>query len=250
LNGRFQVSGVLAFPVTTFGHNLYFADVMFEAGPTTITPNSGTVTVVGGNPSLTDSTSHISPNSGTVTTVGGQPSLSGPMVSGDTMFLPVAQRLLTCLCAQLSSRPNAPQICCLRGGDAVVQDAGILLDECCAGQAYVRIVGIAPTGRDIAPFPSPSTDFPITGCGVPAWNLVLELGVFRCAPSGSGKLPPTCAAWTEADMVAMRDAICCFTEPLDPMSLAYGEWTPRGPDGGCLGSTWQVTVEVANCEGC
>lgn len=257
LNGRFQVSGVLAFPVTTFGHNLYFADVLFEAGPQTVNPNSVTLAVSEGNPTLTDTSSTVVPASVTLHVSEGPPTLSGPTVSGDTMFLPVAQNLLACLCFELNSRPNPPQICCLRGGEAVIQDAGILLDECCKGQAYVRIVGVSPTGHGgEAPFPSPSTDFPVTGCGVPAWNLVLEVGVFRCAPTGSANLPATCAAWNTAvalqqqDMVAVKAAICCLIATLDPQSVAIGTWEPQGPDGGCLGSTWQITVEVDNCEGC
>lgn len=175
----------------------------------------------------------------------------------DTLFLPAAVNLLNCLCAALNSRPNPPSICCLRPGDSVVQDVGIpgySQDECCAGQAYVRVVGFYMTGGANSPFPSPSTDAPVSPCGVPAWGLQLEMGVFRCIRTDR---QPTCTEYTEAvirqmnDAKAMREAACCFEDLYDPETVALGQWSPAGPDGGCVGSTWQVSVEILNeCEDC
>lgn len=175
----------------------------------------------------------------------------------DTLLLPAAINLLNCLCAALNARPNPPAICCLRPGDSVVQDVaipGFSNDECCQGQAYVRFIGFYMTGGAESPFPSPSTDAPVSPCGVPAWGVQLEMGVFRCIRTDR---QPTCPEYTEAviqqmgDAKAMRQAACCFEELYDPESVALGQWSPAGPDGGCIGSTWQVSVEILNeCEDC
>lgn len=175
----------------------------------------------------------------------------------DTLLLPEAIQLLECLCTALNNNPNPPEICCLRPGDTVIQDVGIpgfSVDECCAGQAYVKIAGFYMTGEGTSPFPSPSTDAPISPCGVPAWGLQLEMGVFRCIRTSSQL---TCTEQTEAvirqmaDAKAMRCALDCFIALHDPQTVAVGNWSPAGPDGGCVGSTWQVSVEVLNsCEEC
>ncbi len=53
------------------------------------------------------------------------------------------------------------------------------------------------------------------------------------------------------DAKAMRAAACCFEELYDAQTVALGQWSPAGPDGGCIGSTWQVSVEILNeCEDC
>jgi hypothetical protein len=118
----------------------------------------------------------------------------------------------------------------------------------------VKISGFYMTGESSSPFPSPSTDAPISPCGIPAFGVQLEMGVFRCIRTDR---QPTCTEYTEAvirqmaDAKAMRCALTCFVEQHDPQTVAVGNWSPAGPDGGCLGSTWQVSVEVLNsCEDC
>lgn len=175
----------------------------------------------------------------------------------DTLLLPEAVMLLDCLCTALQAYDNPPETCCLRPGDTVIQDVGIpgfSQDDCCRGQAYVKIAGYYMTGEGNSPFPSPSTDAPISPCGVPAWGLQLEMGIFRCIRTDR---QPTCTEYTEAvirqmtDAKAMRCALDCFISLHDPQTVAVGNWSPAGPDGGCVGSTWQVSVEVLNsCEEC
>lgn len=174
----------------------------------------------------------------------------------DLLLYPEAVLLLNCLRDALEAQPNPPGVICLRAGDHVVQDVGIpgySRDECCEGQAYVRIVGFYMTGGDSTPFPSPSTDAPISPCGIPAWGLQMEMGVFRCIRTDRS---PTCTEWTLAtqrqmsDAKAMRAALCCFEALHDPQTVAVGTWGPAGPDGGCIGSTWPVSVEVLNCGEC
>jgi hypothetical protein len=170
----------------------------------------------------------------------------------DLLLLPVALELLECLCTALNLETNPPGICCLRAGDSVTADIGQYYDECCQGLAWVRPAGFYMTGTIESPFPSPSTDASINACGIPAWGLQLEMGVLRCVKT-QGLI--SCTEWNAAviqqlaDAKAMRKAVCCMEQLHDPGDVAVGAWTPVGPAGGCLGSTWAVSVQVSNiCE--
>lgn len=175
----------------------------------------------------------------------------------DTLLLPVAARLLSCLCAALTTNATvdfpAPLICCLRAGEGValnIDDTGAN-DECCQGLAYVRIDNFYPTGGAAAPFPSPSSDFALDACAPYAWGLQMEMGVYRCV-GGVGD----CAQWTDwaqrqmLDAKSMRQALCCFMEPMDAGDVSVTPWQAKGPEGGCLGGTMNVTALVINCGEC
>jgi hypothetical protein len=175
----------------------------------------------------------------------------------DTLILPMAELLLTCFCEALTvqhTAANRPAHCCLRVGESVSADASPYEDLCCEGLAWVRIDSIFASNDE---FPNPDTQVPVTGCGVSAWGVVLEMGVLRCAPTGSTTAVPTCSEWTALavnvtnDARAMRDAICCLTAQLDPSSVAIGSWNPLPTTGGCAGGSWQISVQIANdCEDC
>lgn len=175
----------------------------------------------------------------------------------DTLILPMAERLLECLCAALIEHHEAadrPENCCIRVGESVSADASAYEDLCCSGLAWVRIDSIFASNDE---FPNPDTQVPITGCGVSAWGVVLEMGVLRCAPTGDINTIPTCNDWTALavnvanDARAMRDAICCLTAQLDQQSVAIGSWQPLPTTGGCAGGAWQISVQIPNdCEGC
>lgn len=220
----------------------------------TVSPTGLAVPLTVGTPELTDTAMTIEPAGLSVPLTFGTPTVAGPPgPNADQLLFPAVQSLLVCLCTALSQQANPPGICCLRAGDSVVQDMGINLDECCTGQAYVRPAGFYATGDPNSPFPSPSTDAAITPCGVTAWGLQIEMGVFRCMPTTS---PVSCAQWETvtlqhmADAKAMRTAICCWMTQYDPSSVSLGAWTPVGPDGGCIGSTWMVSIQIDNCEEC
>lgn len=175
----------------------------------------------------------------------------------DALLLPVANELLACLCDALTdlATPSmpAPGICCIRVGESVINDMGEDFDECCQGLAYVRIAGFYPTASAGAAFPSPSSDFALNKCAPIAWGLQLEMGVFRCISSEQ----MLCADWVTAseihmnDAKAMRQALCCFMKPREGGTVATGTWQPAPRQGGCIGSTWTLSVEVPNrCEGC
>lgn len=164
----------------------------------------------------------------------------------------VAEALLAYLCAELSSRPNPPDICCLHVGDVVVQDIGILLDTCCVGQAYVRVAGVYPSSE----FPAPEGGA-VSPCGLQTWAVALEMGVFRCLPSEGSTEPMTCEQWATSattafsDGQALRRAACRMANLTETgtsvaLDLSVGQVVPAGPDGNCVGQTLLVTVQVSD----
>lgn len=176
----------------------------------------------------------------------------------ETLVQPVMDALLTCFCAQLAANPNPPAQCCLRWGNSADALFGTLEDECCQGLAYVRLASVYPTGNA---FPSPETDSPVNGCGVQAWAVQLEMGVFRCASVGTVETVPTCAEWTSLstqmvlDVQAMRLAICCLQDLLDfdTGSMAVGAATPGPTDGACASISQSIQIllpQGSNCLEC
>lgn len=175
----------------------------------------------------------------------------------DALIAPIIQDLLDCFCAAIPlemAADKTPDECCFRSGEIVSADASVYQDLCCSGLAWVRPVSMFSSGED---FPNPDTAVVTNACGPYAWGVTLELGILRCAPTGSATQIPTCDEWTEFhedimnDARAMRRAICCLTAQLDPSSIAIGAWSPLPTSGGCGGSTWQITVQIINdCEPC
>lgn len=171
-------------------------------------------------------------------------------------FAEAGAQLLACLCAALQANPNPPGICCVRVGDVVTQDMGILLDECCEGQAYVRLAGMYPSSEA---FPGPDTGA-ISACSIHSWAVAFELGVFRCLPTGDANVPATCEEWTATaaqamlDSQALRNAACCIskavTESYGGESVSVGQIVPAGPNGGCVGQTLVITIQVDGDCGC
>lgn len=157
--------------------------------------------------------------------------------------LDLADALLTCLEAALAANPNPPARSCLRVGEEVRQDLSIYEDECCDGLAYVRIGQVYPSAR----FPEILED--PTNCAIDAWAVDLEMGVFRCAPTGDLTALATCEAWSAAatqvqyDAAAMRAAVACFRSAQTPGDdLLVRPWLPLGPAGACTGGTQIVSA--------
>lgn len=180
----------------------------------------------------------------------------------DTMIQPIAQEVLDCLCAALITEHGLPTMleggtrpssCCFRVGEIASMDASEFEDLCCSGLAWVRVADIFSSSTD---FPTPDTLTVWTGCGPQAWGVVFEVGVMRCAPTGSVESIPTCDDWLALqdlvmrDAKAMRQAFCCLFNQFDPGSIALGSWVPLPTTGGCAGGTWQVTVQIINSECC
>lgn len=109
-------------------------------------------------------------------------------------------------------------------------------------QQFPRELSVAKDGRN---------------CGMPVSLAVqLNVTVFRCAPVPTGQCPPTPEELTanalqmHADMVAVqRGVLCCFgTDTSRPNGRRYvlGATTPIGPQGGCVGFSTLVTVDLTS----
>ncbi|MBA9005943.1 hypothetical protein [Thermomonospora cellulosilytica] len=167
--------------------------------------------------------------------------------------MPLAERLLNCLCAQLPGTVGGAACrCCVYPG------ATVPVDHCCGceegeGQAWVQVRRIYPTTA--ARFPQPSTTLePCDAAG--GWGMELVMGVYRCVSvlDDQGN-PPSCADVFDdaekllSDAAAMRQALaCCFPYTgNDGLDVMAGEYTPMGPDGGCAGGQQTVYVRFTEC---
>lgn len=153
--------------------------------------------------------------------------------------LPIANLLLGCLCQKLATNPNPPGHCCLRIGTDVTLDV-LPEDLCCDGFGYVRIGEMFPSGQSF-----PEVDTLSAGCVGDRWAVRMDMGVMRCAS------PESCTDWTDVttqyllDVMAMREALCCFKKALDPgLAWTAEANTPLPLEGNCVGSILSIVVQV------
>lgn len=172
----------------------------------------------------------------------------------------VARSLMECFCAALAANAAAddtlamPGRCCLRAGVDipldVTADGFILQDQCCIGEAFVKINGV---------FPASSTDFttpdaePVNGrCQMQRLTIALEMGTIRCIDDDKGcdenelKL-----RWMLNDMMASYTAVCCWAKDMKRPEVVgpsvkwfAGGWEQGGPDGDCLTGLIQVFANI------
>lgn len=155
---------------------------------------------------------------------------------------PLVDDLLACAVAALSADPV--------GRAQISPGATVAWDDCCEGQLWVRVVSIHPTG---APYPGQDTR---QNCGVLLWAANLAVGVLRCAAvvndQGQAPSPATLTAEAHrmlADEAALSEAVrCCFAPNHEYLKTTLGAWTPLGPDGGCVGGEWALTISVDVCQ--
>lgn len=155
------------------------------------------------------------------------------------------------LCDELSAQlelTRAGQVCIasVYPGNMAVEEFGCGCDGG-EGQAWVRVVSMAPTINFPEPYVTPATAYdPL------AWAVTLELGVVRCYPVTDDNSMPHPAYLDSAardamdDAAAMRRAALCAFDPQVPK--IPGQWEPRGPSGGVHGGTMQLIVLAdVNC---
>lgn len=220
-------------------------------GAMTVVPDGIDAPMALGDPDLNLSAATITPDGIDIPVDLGDPSLA--QAGADTLLFPYAQQLLDCLCSVLATTSNPPGICALRAGNQAIQDMGPTFDECCEGQAYVRITGFTPTGLQQDPFPAGMEDQIVPACGIPAWSLHFEVGIFRCMDAEGGLSSSqwaNIAAQQMLDAKSIRLAICCFIAERELKTTAVGSWVPQGPEGGCIGGTMPLSIEVLNCGEC
>lgn len=173
----------------------------------------------------------------------------------DPLFWPVLNGMLSCLVQELALTPaGSVQHARVTPGDSVIASLTTTVNECCEGIASVRLVRFFPTDQ----FPQEATR-PATEGGVTSWALELELQVVRCTASPGADMAPSDevlsggAMMATDDWAAMRRAACCQYETGSNGVLDYmvGAGLPTTAEGGCIGATLTVTlqVECAECGG-
>lgn len=135
-------------------------------------------------------------------------------------------------------------------------------DDCCEGQAYLRVIEVYPTAGTGGTSPFPARDVTQRGtkigCSISLLAFHLGLGVIRCAHSvGSSGEPPSADEMTDDaalaldDMAVMLDLLTCvLPQSRNIQRLSVGAWTPRGVDGGCAGGEWDFFVAIDPCLEC
>lgn len=171
----------------------------------------------------------------------------------DTVILPMANALLSCLAAELALNPDPPAEACLRAGDQVLHDvdAGTGFDKvCCPGLAYVRIGGMFPSSNFPEPDSQPAKG---NGCFPVGWAVELVMGVVRCIPGMGTSAGPTCADWTLVatrdanDLDAMRKALCCWGPTLPKTRLWLAQVSTTTMDADCIERQLPLLVSIPKC---
>lgn len=163
--------------------------------------------------------------------------------------LPVAESLLSCLEEQLSIYDAGACRTFIAPGNAPAWDFCCHCETNAEGMAWVQIASVFPSDD----FPSPQTG--AMRCKPSGYGVVMNVGVLRCASAldDNGRPPSSDRLTAEAakvmrDRAIVNEAItCCFLADADPGTYVIGEWTPLGPDGGCVGGSTQLTVVIAAC---
>ncbi|ROP33452.1 hypothetical protein [Couchioplanes caeruleus] len=174
--------------------------------------------------------------------------MTAPVLADDVAW-PIAVGLRTVIRAALADAVGGPPASC-----AVVPGRDVAIDDCCAGQAWVRIVRVYPTTA--AEFPNPRGTAVGEGCddGV-FWAVELGAGSARCAPSAddygnppSDELLEDAARTLADDAARIRRAVLHdlrAAEAVDEVFVA--EQSSVGPSGGCVGQEVLVAVLTVMC---
>lgn len=163
------------------------------------------------------------------------------------LLWPWLEILKDCVCLSLESSLGGPVCRCL-----FVAGQQAAWDNCCQGQAWIRVVSVFPSQN----FPSP--DGGRFRCDHSAMAAQLEIGVIRCAPTFDEQgNPPSVEAMEESFRVVhsdrarvMRAVKCCFQAESQCEEVNVGTWTPLGESGGCVGGVTNVTVSFSDCGCC
>lgn len=141
--------------------------------------------------------------------------------------------------------PKPNRACVLPGGN-------VAWDDCCDGQLYVQLTEVAPyntsqQGRGA------SRATAANACGIHLWTATVVLGLIRCAATvdDAGHAPSCETLDDEAgqlirDMLALQAVI--LEGPVSPVQRQMPvRWSPLGPQGGCEGGEWTLTMWLPNC---
>lgn len=171
------------------------------------------------------------------------------MAVSDPLVMPLARQLLDCFAVELDKTETPPLAVQFMAGIAPFADANQHRNQCCEGLGWVRVDSFFPSST----FPAQDETPPAKGVG--AWAVVLEIGVFRCAPTPDENSIANGAQWEAVveqvmdDAAAMRRALCCLEDELrGRQRILPGQWQPLDVQGGCAGGYMTVTVKGPACD--
>lgn len=150
----------------------------------------------------------------------------------------VMMHMLDCLCAAIAKieAEGGPAVCMC----TILPGEAVPMDYCgngdCGGMAWVRLQSL--TQDESASFTPASCFLPLVA--------TIEVGVLRSVefdgqtlPSGEDQL--RMALRQLDDMEAVQKALECCTAD---HKFRVGAYNPVGPQGGCFGGTWTVSMDV------
>jgi hypothetical protein len=164
----------------------------------------------------------------------------------DKLLRPVAEQLLSCLCAEALLNPSPPQRCGFRPYINGTPLFGTLDDECCGGLAFLYVGPMRPVTAGTTPDTLP------VNCQL-LYMVEMQIGIWRCAPIGDIQLAPDqIVDWDPLqlklfdDRASLRGAVCCFVKarPVKTVQVSDISTINNGPEGMCIGSSVTLTVNL------
>jgi hypothetical protein len=172
---------------------------------------------------------------------------------------PMIFNALQCLCNATAARPNPPQHCSFRIGNAPPHDMGMDGDMCCEGLAYVSLGTVFPSSEG---FPGEDSSYQASAkCAPLSWGVTLTLALVRCAPVAEELNMIPDSDWEAAmlqdiyDTASLQAAACCLRTYIIStsarfvgMSAVVGSVIQGSPLGGCVERSVNVTIQMPNCD--
>lgn len=182
---------------------------------------------------------------------------ANPAPSQSPAIAPAVRAVLDAMRIELARETNPPlhyrMVPGVQPVFALTPTISGLLDECCEGVAFLRIADIFPCDD----FPNPKAVWLPHSDGEVSLGVTLEIGVARCGQSAPGQdLVPTDDQYTADVMNILSDVAALLRVGPYLMNLsvppiyeyAYGEWQPAQAEGGCVGGSMHLTLQVASCD--
>lgn len=129
-------------------------------------------------------------------------------------------------------------------------------DDCCAGQLYLRVIEVFPSGSPFPQFDAAQRGAAGSLCAIHLLAFRIGVGVIRCAATvdddGNAPAPARVTADQDEmllDMATVLDVLLCTVakETLGVMALKMDRWQPQGVEGGCHGGEWGVYLALDPC---
>jgi hypothetical protein len=160
---------------------------------------------------------------------------------------PLLQALLDCVTDRLTldGRPVCVA-CVVAGSDTPPADGCDCRCDGGQGRAWIRMVDLSFTSRS----DNRSAGADVSKCPIGAWNLNLEIGVWRCVKDTQGRCADAVADATafHADAVSVIVGIQCC-DALRSLAWTPSQARPLGPLGGCIATVYDLTVQLDKLTG-